>query len=136
MTRRADIIITCLFLLFFGFYTFFGFVFGGMGGENNTPYILATVSGLILLLASLRGSSIKRLTWTRILGLLLVASLLYFDLKSQYTFETFWNNFLSVLTYFPTIAFLSYLTSSIIRLRSARKQYQYEYYCKNGANRF
>ena len=122
MSKRADIVITSLFFLFFGFYTLFGFAFGGMGGENHTPYILATVVGLILLVASLTVRSIQRLIWTRILGLVLVASLLYFDIKSLYTFETFWSNFLSLLTYFPTLVFISYVTSSIKRLLSATRQ--------------
>lgn len=122
MSKRADIVITSLFLLIFGFYTLLGFAFAGMGGENHTPYILATVVGLILLVASLIVRSIQRLIWTRILGLVLVASLLYFDIKSLYRFETFWSDFLSLLTYFPTLVFISYVTSSIKRILSATRQ--------------
>lgn len=122
MSKRADVVITSLFLLIFGFYTLFGFAFGGMGGQNHTPYITATVVGLILLVASLTVRSIQRLIWTRILGLILVASLLYFDIKSLYTFETFWSNFLSLLTYFPTLVFIFYVTSSIVRLNSVTRQ--------------
>ena len=122
MSKRADIVITSLFLLIFGFYTLFGFAFGGMGGENHTPYIVATVVGLILLVASLIVRSIQRLIWTRILGLVLVAALLYFYIKGLYTFETFWSRLLSLLTYFPTLIFISYVTSSIMRLLRATRQ--------------
>ena len=119
MKKRTDVIITTLFLLIFGFYTLFGWAFGGMGGENQVPYVTATVAGLMLLFVSLTVSSIKKLFWTRIAGLVLVASLLYFDIRSLYTLETFWKNLLSVLAYFPLMVFMLYVFFSIRRLRRA-----------------
>jgi hypothetical protein len=118
MSKRADIVITSLFLLVFGFYTLLGFAFGGMGGENHSPYILATTVGLMFLIGSLTVRSVNGLIWTRILGLILVPSLIYFDVRSRYTFEAFWSDFFSILTYFPTLVFISYVTSSIMRIRS------------------
>jgi hypothetical protein len=116
MTRKADLIITIFFLLYYTYYTSLGFVFGGMSRENYYPYLVLTAIGLLLIVASLLFKTIPIFSGTRITGIILIIALLYFDIKGSFIFKTKWDVIKTTLTYFPVIVFLIFLVLSLIRI--------------------
>src|SRR4051812_21640245 len=92
MSKSADTGLSTLFMLYFGYYTVMGFVWGGMSGESYIPYVLSTLTGLIFILISAITNSRATFTVTRIIGLCLVPFFIIFDIKGSFTLDTKWHS--------------------------------------------
>jgi hypothetical protein len=122
MTRTLDIVLTFVFISCFGFYTLLGYAFGGLSSENPGLYLLITIAGLVFLSISITKKEKKQFILTRMLGLLLVPSLLYFDIKHSFTKGAFEEIVTSVITYLPVIIFLAFGVVSIIRMINVHRE--------------
>ena len=116
MARKTDLMVTICFLIYYCYYTAIGFVFGGMSRENYYPYLFFTLIGLMLIIASLFCKTISIYSITRIVGLLLTTTLLYFDIKGSFVHETTWDTIKTLLSYFPAIVFLTFSIFSLVRI--------------------
>jgi hypothetical protein len=116
MKRKPDLIITICFLLYYCYYTLLGFVFGGMSRENYFPYLYLTIIGLLLIGASLFAKTASFFSIVRIVGIILITALLYFDLKGSFIFENRGEIIKTIFTYFPSIAFLIFSIFSMVRI--------------------
>jgi hypothetical protein len=123
MTKAVDSGLTTLFLLYFLYYVIMGIGFGGLSGDNYYIfYIFLTIVGLIFVLNSVVTKSKKVFFWTRLIGLLLVPALIYFDLKNSYTFYNSWENIKDIFTYLPAIIFAIYTLYSLVRISVVSRQ--------------
>ena len=93
-----------------------GIALGGLSGHNYANYIFLTTVGLICFLTSVVTKSKKVFFYTRIAGLLLVATLIYSDIRNSNTLEKSWENIKDIFTYLPVVTFCIYTFYSIIRL--------------------
>jgi hypothetical protein len=116
MARKADLVISICFLLYYCYYTLMGFVFGGMSRENYYPYLFLTIVGLVLIGISLFVKAASFFSVMRIIGIVFVTALLYFDIKGSFIFETKGDIIKTIFTYFPSIVFLIFSIFSLIRI--------------------
>lgn len=121
--KSIDITITTLFLIYWGYYALMGMVFGGTTKENSLLYVAITIIGLILIWISSLVKSVKNIAWIRFVGLILIHSLLYFDIKVSGGFEEPWEliEYLS-LGYLPVIVFVIFSIYHVFKLSYINRQ--------------
>ena len=80
--------LTIVLVIMLAYYLLMALVFGGMGGENQMPYVaLATVGGVCIVWSLFVKT---RLTFIllRFVGIVLVSTIVYFDMKDRFHVET------------------------------------------------
>ena len=121
--KDIDIGLSILFLIYFSYYTFLGFVWGGMSGDKYMPYVLTAFIGLIFILVSVVTNSKKVFIVTRIVGLFLFPFLIFEDKRHSFIFfDTKWSFIKNILNYTPAKIFLLFCFYSLVRLYSVIRQ--------------
>jgi len=120
--KSIDAVITTLFLIVWSYYAVMGIVFSRLSKENYVPYVLITITGLILIWVSSMMKSAKSLAWPRFLGLVLVHPLIYFDIKVNGGFEEPLElvKYMS-LGYSPVIVYVIFSIYHVLKLSNVNR---------------
>ena len=108
--------LTIVLVVLLAYYLLLALVFAGMGGENQMPYVgLATVGGVCIVWSLFVKTRLAFLL-LRFAGIVLVSTLVYFDMKDRIHVETL-GDALAEMTYFPVLCLVAYSVHSVFRSR-------------------
>jgi hypothetical protein len=122
MPKVADLSLSFLFILFFGYYGLLGYAFGSFSSEDPLPYALGLAGGIAAIAVSIYIRSVPGFVLTRGIGLLFLLPMVLFDLNHSFSPQTSDGQLIRfLLTYPPVLTNGAWFLVSILRLEKLQE---------------